>query len=186
MAVLFPNTTYSNLKANRRLSLEISHNSKISLIPNTQKTKKIINIEQWTKVFLRFAAICGPKFPKEMSKLMKYAEIVRDLANRKPGLSWLMYDIQFCCLRQSQLISWDQIHTEFWVMADMTSTFRPYEDNSSPFQNPNQQISQGPSSYVTPAGHTTDSADVINQTATMTTNVVTAVADTITSPGNQS
>ena len=94
LAVLLPNTTYSNLNANRRFSLEISHNSKISLVPNTQ-TKKIINIEQWTTAFLRFAAIYGLKFPKEMSKLMKYAEIVRDLANRKPGLSWLMYDIQF-------------------------------------------------------------------------------------------
>ena len=101
-------------------------------MPNTQ-TKKIINIEQWTTAFLRFAAINGLKFPKEMSKLMKYAEIVRDLANRKPGLSWLMYGIQFRCLRQSIRISWDQLHTEFWVMAATTSTFRPQRRQQQPF-----------------------------------------------------
>ena len=136
LAVLLPNTSYTNLKANRRFSLEIGQNSKISLVPNTY-TKKITLIEQWTTAFLRFAAIYGIKFPKEMSKLMKYTEIVRDLANRRPGLSWLMYDIQFRCLRQSQHISWDQLHTEFWVMAATTSTFRsqrrqqPFQDGQS-------------------------------------------------------
>ena len=69
-----------------------------------------------------------------MSKLMKYAEIVRDLANRKPGLSWLMYDIQCRCLRQSQRISWDQLHTGFWVMAATTSTFRPQRRQQQSFQ----------------------------------------------------
>ena len=73
LAVLLPNTTYSHLNANRRFSLEISHNFKITLVLNTQ-TKKIFNIEQWTTAFLRFAAIYGLKFPKEMSKLMKYTE----------------------------------------------------------------------------------------------------------------
>lgn len=133
MAVLLPNTSYANLNANRRFSLEIGHNSKISLVPNTY-TKKINNIEQWTTAFLRFAAIYGMKYPKEMSKLMKYAEIVRDLANRKQGLSWLMYDIQFRCLRQSQQIGWDQLHTEFWVMAATTSTFRPQRRQQHSFQ----------------------------------------------------
>lgn len=133
LAVLLPNTSYTNLNANRRFCLEIGHNSKISLVPNTY-TKKINSIEQWTTAFLRFAAIYGLKYPKEMSKLMKYAEIVRDLANRRPGLSWLMYDIQFRCLRQSHRISWDQLHTEFWVMAATTSTFRPQRRQQHSFQ----------------------------------------------------
>ena len=80
-----------------------------------------------------------------MPKLMKYAEIVRDLANRKPGLSWLIYDTQFRCLRQSQRISWDQLHTEFWVMAATTPTFRSQPRQQQPFQGRqsfNQQRSQ--------------------------------------------
>ena len=55
--------------------LIIIYNSKISLIPNTY-TKKITSIEQWTTAFIRFAAIYGRKYHKEMSKLMKYAEII--------------------------------------------------------------------------------------------------------------
>ncbi|MES9971264.1 MAG: hypothetical protein ABW092_14625 [Candidatus Thiodiazotropha sp.] len=146
MAVLLPNTSYTNINANRRFSLQISHNSKISLVPNTY-TKKINTIEQWTTAFLRFAAIYGLKYPKEMSKLMKYAEIVRDLANRKPGLSWLMYDIQFRSLRQSQRISWDQLHTEFWVMAATTSTFRPQRRQQYSFQD-QQSNSQSRPRYL--------------------------------------
>ena len=75
LAVLLPNTTYANINAKRRFSLEIGNNSKISLIPNTY-TKKITSIEQWTTAFIRFAAIYGRKYHKEMSKLMKYAEII--------------------------------------------------------------------------------------------------------------
>ena len=143
-AVLLPNTPFPHSNLNQRFSLELGQNSKISLVPNTY-TKKINSIEQWTSAFLRFAAIYGLKYPKEMPKLMKYAEIVRDLANRKPGLSWLMYDTQFRCLRQSQHISWDQLHTEFWVMAAATPTFRSQPRQQQPFQGRqsfNQQRSQ--------------------------------------------
>ena len=57
-----------------------------------------------------------------------------DLANRKPGLSWLMYDTQFRCLRQSHCINWDQLHTEFWVMAAKTLPFHPQRRQQQPFQ----------------------------------------------------
>ena len=131
--VLLPYTSYSHSNLNQRFSLKLGHNSKVSLAPTTY-TKKINSIEQWTSTFLGFAATYGLKYPKEMPKLMKYAEIVKALTNRKPGLSWLMYDTQFCCLCQSQCINWDQLHTRFWVMTTTTPTFRSQSRQQQAFQ----------------------------------------------------
>ena len=57
LAVLLLNTTYANINAKRRFSLEIGNNSKISFVPNTY-SKKIASIEQWTTAFIRL------KYPK--------------------------------------------------------------------------------------------------------------------------
>ena len=63
LTVLLPNTTYANINAKRRFSLEIGNTSKISLVPNTY-TKKITSIEQWTPLLsalLRYTALNTPR-----------------------------------------------------------------------------------------------------------------------------
>ena len=97
LAVLLPNTYSSNTNSN--FHLEESPNSKISLVP--KQTKKIFNIDMWTTAFLRFMAIYTEHFSFEAPQLLKYAEIVCDLARRTQNLSWYTYDQQFRTLRES-------------------------------------------------------------------------------------
>jgi hypothetical protein len=89
---------------------------KLTLEP-AQPTKKITGINQWLTAFHTYCAIYSVKFPSATPSLMKYCEIVRDLA-AKPG-DWLFYDEQFRYLRQSEpdLYPWDGIHWELWLKA---------------------------------------------------------------------
>ena len=75
------------------------HNSKMSILPQTNN-KKINNIDSWTSAFIRFASVYTTMFPQEAPSLMKYMEIVRDLACRCPD-NFLAYDQQFRMLRQT-------------------------------------------------------------------------------------
>ncbi|KAL5008612.1 hypothetical protein ScPMuIL_014193 [Solemya velum] len=52
----------------------------------------IRTIDQWTSAFLRYVAIYAEKFPKEIPQVIKHGEIVRDLAARKTGDAWFIYD----------------------------------------------------------------------------------------------
>ena len=70
------------------LSLEPSH-----------KPKNIPNIDSWTSAFQVFVSVYTAKFPMDAPALMKYSEVVRDLAAR--GVDWRFYDSQFRLLRQS-------------------------------------------------------------------------------------
>ena len=108
-------------------SLEIGPNSDFNIVPKS-KPKKKLSIDTWTSAFLRFIAIYTEKFPLEIQPLLKYCEIIRDLAQRKIGMSWSVYDQQFRQLRQNQLIPWDRIHTEFWIKAAITPSM-PYPDS---------------------------------------------------------
>ena len=97
LATLLP-LTYAN-NTNTNFHLQLSSKAQISLVPN--QTRKIYNIEMWTSAFLRFMAIYTERFPIEAPQLLKYAEIVRDLARRSTGLSWYLYDQQFRMLRET-------------------------------------------------------------------------------------
>ena len=127
IAVLLPRTYSEN--SNTNFSLQLSDKSQISLVPN-QAIKKIYTIESWTSAFLRFMAIYTEKSPMEAPHLVKYMEIVRDLARRSQGMSWYIYDQQFRMLRETVPIPWGRLHTEFWLMASSTPNFRP---NRQPF-----------------------------------------------------
>ena len=100
-----------------------------------QKKKKKISIETWTSAFLRFMAVYTEQFPMEAPQLLKYTEIVRDLARRSPGQSWYLYNQQFRMLRETVQISWGRLHTEFWVMASNSPAQRPFRNNFRPSRN---------------------------------------------------
>ena len=80
-------------------------------------TKRVHSIHQWVSAFTIFVSIYCEKSPSETPQLMKYCEVVRDLA-LKAG-DWIWYDEQFRYLRQSapQQYPWDQIHWELWIRA---------------------------------------------------------------------
>ena len=87
------------------------------------KPKKVLTLETWFSCFHIFVGIYCKKYPTEAPALMKYGEVVQDLAAR--GHNWKFYDENFRFLRQSQPASfpWGVIHWELW-MRSQTSVLR--------------------------------------------------------------
>lgn len=55
-------------------------------LESTAKPKRLANIETWEKAFRIFVGIYTQKYPQEAPSLMKYGEILHDLAAR--GQNW--------------------------------------------------------------------------------------------------
>ena len=108
------------------LSLEPSH-----------KPKNIPNIDSWTSAFQVFVGVYTAKFPMNAPALMKYSEVVHDLAAR--GADWRFYDSQFRLFRQSNPTEfpWGSTHWELWIRAQHFNNARfskaqmPARHNSS-------------------------------------------------------
>lgn len=108
----------------------------LSLEPS-QKPKAIANIGAWTSAFQIFVGVYTAKYPMEAPALMKYSEVVRDLAAR--GADWRFYDTQFRLLRQSNPaeLPWGSTHWELWIRAQNFNNARfskpqpPVRNNSS-------------------------------------------------------
>ena len=88
--------------------------SKITFEPN-QKSKQIHSIDVWITAFQIFVGVYTQKYPCEAPMLMKYCDIIRDLAAR--GCNWRYYDENFRYLRQKepQAYSWGSVHWELWI-----------------------------------------------------------------------
>ena len=88
------------------LSLSSPHGSSLPAlsIEPSQKPKAVVGV---------YTA----KFPIDAPALMKYCEVVRDLAARKAD--WRFYDTQFRLLRQSDPTEfpWGSTHWELWIRA---------------------------------------------------------------------
>ncbi|XP_060578724.1 uncharacterized protein LOC132735719 [Ruditapes philippinarum] len=125
-ANLLPTTGYQTPS----FALTINSKDQLSLAPSNN-AKKIYTIDSWTSAFLRFVAIYSSYYPHETPQLMKYGEIVRDLAHRRPGMAWSFYDSQFRMSREHAIIPWDTLHTEFWVMATTQPTMSNFSNGQS-------------------------------------------------------
>ena len=79
--------------------------------------KKVTNISQRLTAFNTFVSIYSVKCSQDAPKLMKYCEVVRDVANKSGD--WIFYNEQFRYLRQlsPELYPWDQIHWELCLRA---------------------------------------------------------------------
>jgi|GEM_PF-5801828 len=111
----------NNTPADHSYQLAMSSNSgnntpMLSLEPKV-KPRRINTIEQWTSAFQIFVGIYTNRFQTSAPVLMKYGEIVRDLAAR--GGSWRYYDENFRYLMQEQhgTLSWGEVHWELWLRA---------------------------------------------------------------------
>lgn len=78
------------------------------------RPKKIQTIDTWMHAFHIFAGIYTSKYPTEGPALMKYADVIQDLAAR--GHNWQYYE-NFRFLRQSQasVYPWGNVHWELWL-----------------------------------------------------------------------
>ena len=104
-----------------QLTLEPSHSH-----------KKIATIQQWVLAFNIFVSIYVERYPNETPRLMKYCEVVRDLAFKLGD--WFWYDEQVRYIRQSnpEHYPWDQIHWESWLRA--ANSFRKQQPFTNKFQ----------------------------------------------------
>ena len=86
----------------------------ITLEPN-QKSKHINSIDMWITAYQIFVGVYTQKYPLEAPALMKYGDIVQDLAAR--GYNWRYYDENFRYLRQKEpkAYPWGTVHWELWI-----------------------------------------------------------------------
>lgn len=109
-------TLLSHSPADMKFSVSISHDSsqpRLCLEP-ANKVPRITTIHQWVSAFNSFVAVYTQRKPAATADLLKYTEVVRDIATK--GGNWRYYDEQFRFLRQSSPSSfpWGQVHWELW------------------------------------------------------------------------
>ena len=84
-------------------------------LESVAKPKRINSIEVWDKAFRIFVGVFTQKYPLEAPHLMKYSEIIHDLAVR--GQNWQFYDENFRFLRNLNVssYSWGHVNWELWL-----------------------------------------------------------------------
>ena len=92
---------------------------------------KKVTIETRLSSFHVFVGAYTRQFPHEAPALVKYGQIVQDLAGR--GHNWKFYDDNCCFLRQAHgvALSWDRIHGELWLKSQV-SLRRPLQNPAHP------------------------------------------------------
>ena len=90
------------------------HPASLVLEPTT-KSKQIRNLSDWLRAFHIFVSIYTQRYSHETPALMKYCQIVQDLAARDHN--WSYYDENFRFLRQTQAsqVPWVTVHWELWL-----------------------------------------------------------------------
>ena len=95
----------------------------LSLDPVT-KPQKVASVSVWMSAFRIFVGVYTQKYPHESPALMKYGDIVQDLADR--GHNWRFYDENFRFLRPNErsALPWGNVHWELWLRSQY-STNKP-------------------------------------------------------------
>jgi hypothetical protein len=112
----------------------------ITLEPK-HKLKAITSIDSWVTAFQIFVGVYTQKYPTDAHSLMKYSDIIRDLALR--GFNWHFYDENFRFMRQSKpcAFPWGAIHWELWIrsqpMRNSTHSNQKERDNKDRINVPN-------------------------------------------------
>ena len=99
---------------------------------------KFLSSGQWQTAFNTFVAVYTVKYPLEVAALLKYCEVVRDIANNSGN--WCYYDQQFRYLRQRnpEKFPWDRVMWELWNQAIHVTSKSPqgYKRNKKPQNRP--------------------------------------------------
>ena len=84
---------------------------------NIKPKRKNVTIHQWLTAFNVFVAVYTAKAPNSISSLMKYCELVRDIAAKQGH--WRYHDKQLCFPRQSKPkhYPWNNVAWELWHRA---------------------------------------------------------------------
>ncbi len=86
------------------------------MVPTNKKLPQ--NINEWISAFSIFSTVFTKKFPGDNDKLLKYGEVVRQIAAE--GGNFNLYDVNFRKLRQVTDLPWDHFHTELFLKANQS------------------------------------------------------------------
>ena len=78
----------------------------LSLEPSN-KTKRIINIESWMSAFRIFVVLYTQRYPKEAPALMKYSDLIQDLASRGHDSKYNYENFRFMRQGQPDAYPWE-------------------------------------------------------------------------------
>ena len=84
---------------------------------NKPKEMKQLSIGQWLTAFHTFMDVYIQRYPDDMSGLLYYCNLIRDLDRAYGVAAFHFYDRTFRAHRQSQPLPWGVMHTELWVKA---------------------------------------------------------------------
>ena len=108
---------------------------------NIKPKRKNLTIHQWLTAFNVFVAVYTAKAPNSISSLMKYCELVRDIAAKQGH--WRYHDEQLCFPRQSKPkhYPWNNVAWELWHRALHSSLVVSRQHNKNDFGThwPNQR-----------------------------------------------
>ena len=93
--------TVSPDQSKYRISVTDDHDHPSLCLEHVKPKRRSLTIDQWLTAFNVFVALYTIKTPSAISSLMKYCEVVRDIAAKQGN--WRYYDKQFRFLRQSKL-----------------------------------------------------------------------------------
>ncbi|XP_028418481.1 uncharacterized protein LOC114543862 [Dendronephthya gigantea] len=102
------------------------------------KSKRVKTISDWLRSFHIFVSIYTQRYPHESPALMKYCQIIQDLANR--GHNWFYYDENFRFLRQTQAtrVPWATVHWELWLKSQYPTTSKPNTQGNNYTRHPSK------------------------------------------------
>ena len=133
--------TVSPDESKYRISVTDDHDHPSLCLEHVKTKRRSLTIDQWLTAFNVFVAVYTIKTPSAISSLMKYCEVVRDIAAKQGN--WRYYDEQFRFLRQSKpdRYPWDNVAWELWHQALHSSltTSRPNSNNDFRTRRPNQR-----------------------------------------------
>lgn len=133
--------TVSPEETKYRLSVANDNDNPSLCFEHVKPKRKSLTIDQWLTAFNVFVAVYTVKAPHSISCLMKYCEVVRDIAAKQGN--WRYYDEQFRFLRQSKpdRYPWDTVAWELWHQALHSSLVVSRQHNNHDFRarRPNQR-----------------------------------------------
>ena len=136
--------TVSPDESKYRISVTDDHDHPSLCLEHVKTKRCSLTIDQWLTAFNVFVAVYTIKTPSAINSLMKYCEVVQDIAAKQGN--WRYYDKQFRFLRQSKpdRYPWDNIAWELRHQALHSSltTSLPNSNNDFQTRRPNQCPSQ--------------------------------------------
>ena len=111
MGQLISNQAWDNVP-----QLSVDEQGAIS-VQNSSRPAAITHIHSWSKAFRIFQAIMGVKYPEQAQSLIRYFELVCEMAHNMGFKAAHYYDCQFRMLKSISDLHWDTFHVEIYSKA---------------------------------------------------------------------